>query len=97
MSHDLLPIEDDLAVRLETLFERHPALYGFTIQDCAGEADCADQGLLSVEDVSLFPAPGKRQRETICSEIAQTLIDFLSERPAGHELLRGRTVARVLH
>ena len=33
LNADLPPIEEDLAVRVDTIFERCPALHGFTVQD----------------------------------------------------------------
>jgi hypothetical protein len=100
MNRNLLPVENDLAVRLETLFERYPALHGFTVKDYVpqpGEHHAMDEGMLAVADVSVFPMAGAAEQETICNDIAQTLTDFLSERPGAHVLLRGRTIARVLH
>lgn len=92
-----MPMEDDLAVRLEGLFARCPALHGFTVQDCAIEAPDDEEGVVVVANLSLFPAVGAEQRETICDDIAQTLIDFLAEQPAAQDLLRGRTIVRTLH
>jgi len=45
----LPPIEEDLAVRMEALFERCPALYGFTVQDCSApdELTLADLGIFA--------------------------------------------------
>jgi hypothetical protein len=33
LNADIPPLEEDLAVRLETIFDRCPQLHGFTVQD----------------------------------------------------------------
>ena len=86
----LPPVEEDLAVRMEALFERCPALHGFTVQDCSAPPE------LVVTDLGIFPLCGAAQREEICNEIADALLDFLAEQPAAKDVLRGRTIVRVL-
>lgn len=87
----LPPIEEDLAVRMEALFQRCPALYGFTVQDCSAPPE------LVVTDLGIFPLLGTTQCDEIYDEIAAALLDFVSERPAAKDVLRGRTIVRVLH
>ncbi len=87
----LRTIEQDLAVSMAELFERYPTLYGFTVQDCAAPPE------LMVTDLGIFPPLGTTQCEEIYDEIAAALLDFMSERPAAKDVLRGRTIVRVLH
>lgn len=89
MDRDYVTMADELARGLEALFERCPALCGFTIQDF--------EPMLIVDDLSIFPPVGAEQRETIGNEIAQTLIALVTDRPAAQDVLRGRTIARALH
>lgn len=81
-------IEEDFAARMKALFERCPALYGFTIPDHSEPMP---------SNVAICPLLGPAQCDEICYEIAAALLAFLSERPAAEEMLRGRTVARTLH
>lgn len=98
----LPPVEADLALRMRLLFERCPALHGFTVQDCRAPHEEL-QSLQSLErelvmvDLSIFPLFGAAQVEAIYNDIAETLLDFLAERPEARELVCGRTIVRVLH
>jgi hypothetical protein len=98
---DLLPIEDDLAARVEIIFERCPALHGFTVQDCAALPEelrsLALERELVVSDIGVYPCLNAEQCEQIYNEIAVALLDFMFERPSAKEVLRGRTFVRVLH
>lgn len=100
MVTNLRRIEEDLAARMESLFERCPALYGFTVQDCAllgEEPRSLDQEPVRVTDLCVFPVLGSAQCEAIYNEIAETLLGFLSEQPAAKDLVCGHTIVRVLH
>lgn len=71
---------------METLFERYPALCGFSVQHD-----------LSFSHVACHPMlEGEEARELI-EEISATLHQLVDERPEAAELLRGRTLARVFH
>lgn len=98
---DLLPIEEDLAARVEIIFERCPALHGFTVQDCAALPEelrsLALERELVVSDIGVYPCLNAEQCEHIYNEIAVALLDFMFERPSAKEVLRGRTFVRVLH
>lgn len=98
MVDDLPRVERRLAERLEALFERCPALHGFTVQDCPLQCGARDsEELLSVGDISVYPLLGRDQSDAIYEEIARTLMDLLSEHPRARELLHGRTIARTVH
>ena len=101
LSSDLPPIEEDLAARLEVIFERCPALAGFAVQDSSVLPQefraAALERELVVTDISLFPNGGAQQREHVYNEIAVALLDFIFARPAAKDTLRGRTFVRTLH
>ncbi|HXM82641.1 MAG TPA: hypothetical protein VN929_12040 [Burkholderiales bacterium] len=79
----------DLEAQLESLFERCPDLWGFSVQDKNNE--------LFVSDVGIAPRLSAEQYGDIYEDITQTLATLLDERPEVCELLRARTFARVLH
>lgn len=101
LNADLPPIEADLAARVDTIFERCPALYGFTVQDCSAlPAELRSLALereLVVTDIGVYPYLNADQCEQIYNEIAVALLDFMFERPSAKEVLRGRTFVRTLH
>jgi hypothetical protein len=101
LNADLPPIEEDLAARLEVIFERCPALSGFTVQDCSVLPQEFRAGALErelvVTDIGLFPSVGVETREYIYNEIAVALLDFMYARPTAKDVLRGRTFVRTLH
>jgi len=98
---ELPPIEEDLAVRLETIFEHCPQLHGFTVQDSSALPEelrsLALERELVVTDIGVYPFINAEQCEQIYNEIAVALLDFMYERPSAKELLRGRTFVRTLH
>jgi hypothetical protein len=79
----------DLDAQLESLFERCPDLWGFSVQDKDNE--------LFVSDVGITPRLSAEQYGDIYEDITKTLAALLDERPEVCELLRARTFARVLH
>ena len=101
LNADLPAIEDDLAARLESIFERCPQLHGFTVQDSSALPEelrsLALESELVVTDIGVFPFINAEQCEVIYNEIAVALLDFLFERPAAKDALRGRTFVRTLH
>ena len=98
---DLPPLEEDLAARLDVIFERCPQLYGFTVQDSSALPEelrsLALEKELVVTDIGVFPFINAEQCETIYNEIAVALLDFMFERPSAKDVLRGRTFVRTLH
>jgi hypothetical protein len=101
LNADLPPLEEDLAARVDTIFERCPSLYGFTVQDSSALPEelrsLALERELVVTDIGVYPYLNADQCEQIYNEIAVALLDFLFERPSAKELLRGRTFVRTLH
>lgn len=94
-------MSDELASRIEALFERCPALCGFSVREpadipdsCARPNGCGD---LFVADIGISPRLGAEQYGEIFNEIFSTLSELLREEPELGERLRGRTFARVLH
>jgi hypothetical protein len=87
-------IEDDLASRVGALFERCPALQGFSIQDAAGLPKhlqaAALEGLI-VTDIGIYPELEPALTERVYDEIAVGLLDFICSRPDARAVLTGRT------
>jgi hypothetical protein len=98
---ELPPLEDDLAARLDVIFERCPQLHGFTVQDSSALPEelrsLALEKELVVTDIGVYPFINAEQCEAIYNEIAVALLDFMFERPSAKDALRGRTFARTLH
>jgi hypothetical protein len=101
LNTDLAPIEEDLAARVDVIFERCPTLHGFTVQDSSALPvelrSLALERELVVTDIGVYPFLNADQCEQIYNEIAVALLDFLFERPAAKDVLRGRTFVRTLH
>ena len=94
-------MSDDLSTKIEALFERCPALCGFSVRDPADIPDsCARSdagGDLFVTDIGISPRLGAEQYGEIFNEIFSTLSEVLAEEPEAGDKLRGRTFARTLH
>ena len=101
LNAELPPLEEDLAARLESIFERCPQLHGFTVQDSSALPEelrsLALERELVVTDIGVFPFINAEQCEQIYNEIAVALLDFMYERPSAKDVLRGRTFVRTLH
>jgi hypothetical protein len=86
---------------IESLFQRFPALAGFSVRGLQDVPDnCArsgDQGELFVSDIGVLPSLTTDEYGEIFQEIASTLADFLAEHPEATDLICGRTFARILH
>jgi len=101
LNSELGPIEEDLTARIAAIFERCPQLAGFTVQDSASlpaelRAIALERELV-VSDIGVYPRLTAEQCEQIYNEIAVALLDFMFERPAAKDVLRGRTFVRTLH
>lgn len=68
------------------LFERIPALCGFSVRHDLGGID-----------VSVCTWPGHDAEDDLYEELMQALNDIAEERPDAVQLLRGRTFARAIH
>jgi hypothetical protein len=97
---ELPHLEQDLAVRVEAIFDRCPALQGFSIQDAAGLPQhlqaAALEGLV-VTDIGIYPELEPALTERVYDEIAVALLDFICARPDARTVLHGRTFVRNLH
>jgi hypothetical protein len=101
----MMTTNDDLYngmnARIDALFDRCPALCGFSVRDPADIPDsCARSetgGDLFVTDIGISPRLGADQYGEIFNEIFSTLSELLAEEPEAGEKLRGRTFARTLH
>src|SRR5688572_9454089 len=93
-------LEQDLAVRVDAIFDRCPALQGFSIQDAAGLPKhlkaAALEGLV-VTDIGIYPELEPALTERVYDEIAVALLDFICHRPDAKVVLRGKTFVRTLH
>ena len=101
LNAELPALEDDLAARLDVIFERCPQLHGFTVQDSSALPEelrsLALEKELVVTDIGVYPFINAEQCEAIYNEIAVALLDFMFERPSAKDVLRGRTFVRTLH
>ena len=101
LNAELPPIDDDLAARVEIIFDRCPQLHGFTVQDSSALPEelrsLALERELVVTDIGVYPFINAEQCEVIYNEIAVALLDFMYERPAAKDVLRGKTFVRQLH
>jgi hypothetical protein len=100
-STEFIRLESDLAARVETLFQRCPALHGFSVQPAASvtrERVVVDlqEGLYLADVVWHQPLNGE-QAAALVGEISQALLELVDEQPVAAALLRGRTFARTLH
>ena len=90
-----------MQAKIEALFDRCPALCGFSVRDPADLPDSCTRSAagtdLFVTDIGISPRLGADQYGEIFNEIFSTLSELLAEEPEAGELLRGRTFARTLH
>jgi hypothetical protein len=101
LNPDLPSLDEDLAARVEIIFDRCPQLHGFTVQDSSALPEelrsLALERELVVTDIGVYPFINTEQCEAIYNEIAVALLDFMYERPAAKDVLRGKTFVRQLH
>lgn len=84
-----MKIHVQLEQQVESLFQRCPELWGFSVR--------SENDELFVSDVGIAPRLSAEQYGEIFQDIAKTLSEFLEEAPDASEYLRGRTFARTLH
>jgi hypothetical protein len=82
-------IQTELQQQVESLFERCPELWGFSVR--------AENDELFVSDVGIAPRLSAEQYGEIFQDIATTVAALLEEEPEASAWLRGRTFARTLH
>ena len=71
---------------LNTVFQRYPALCGFSVLED-----------LTFTHVACHPALAGDEAQALVNEISAALSELLDERPEAAEVLRGRTLARTFH
>ena len=71
---------------MQMLFQRYPALCGFSVQHD-----------LSFSHIACHPMLERHEAQELVEEISAALHGLVDERPEAAELLRGRTLARVFH
>lgn len=79
-------LHDQVNDVMDTLFQRYPALCGFSVQED-----------LSFSHVACHPALVGEEAKMLCEEISAALHELVDEQPEAAELLRGRTLARSFH
>ncbi len=96
----MINTNEDLSTRIEALFDRCPALCGFSVRDPADIPDSCTRsdagGDLFVTDIGISPRLGADQYGEIFNEIFSTLSELLADEPEAGDQLRGRTFARTL-
>lgn len=94
-------LEAALKARVEAIFDRAPALCGFSIGERlvsgAEGAQSAREWELYVATISTYPEGGEEQSARLAGEISGALEDLLNQRPQAADLLPGRTFARAWH
>lgn len=92
------PVESHLEEVVAGLFDRLPALMGFSVEELAAAAEDPRELHLENElvlaNVETFPWTARQGG--LLGEIAVPLIELMDEEPEARELLRGRTFARAL-
>jgi hypothetical protein len=88
-------------LQISSLFQRHAALYGFSVRGRADVPDSCprdDDGEdLFVGDVGIAPAVSAAQYAEIFEAVVAALTEVVAEQPDAADELRGRTFARTLH
>ena len=86
---------------IESLFERQPALTGFSVRGAEDVPDSCprseDDCPLFVGDIGIAHMITEKQYAEIFRDVIGSLAELLAAEPEVAESLRGRTFARVLH
>jgi hypothetical protein len=86
---------------IEGLFERHPALAGFSVRGAQDVPDnCPRTGTdyeLFIGDIGISASLSDDAFDVMFREIVAALAEVVAEDPDADGILRGRTFARVLH
>jgi hypothetical protein len=93
-------LEAVLNERIDSIFERVPALCGFSIAERLVAEDARENSReweLYVCAVAAYPQLGDGQQQDFIGEISGALADLLQQRPQAADLLPGRTFARKWH
>ena len=91
----------ELPSQIEMLFERYPALAGFSVRGAEEVPDncprTGDDYELFVGDIGIVATLTEEQFATMFREIVVAVAEVVAEDPDADDILRGRTFARVLH
>src|SRR5438477_66998 len=92
----------DLEAQLESLFERCPDLWGFSVQDRDKlPVQLDDRAIpdadLFITEIGIYPKLNADLQGEIFDEITLLISDLMYEEPMAYSVLRGRTFARILH
>jgi hypothetical protein len=71
---------------MSTLFQRYPALCGFSVKED-----------LSFSNVACHPALVGDEAQILCEEISAALSELVEYRPEADVMLRWRTLARIFN
>jgi hypothetical protein len=101
LNAELTPLAEDVATRIQTIFDDCPHLSGFTVQDVAALPESlrpqgVDDGLV-VTDMAIYPLASRDQCQSIYESLSLALLELLCDRPAAKDYLPGRTFARSVH
>jgi hypothetical protein len=91
---------NSIPAQIASLFERHPALWGFSVRGSDQVPDSCprdeDDDPLFIGDLGISPTINAAHYAEIFEEVIATIAQVLAEEPQAAEILRGRTFARVL-
>jgi hypothetical protein len=79
-------LQQEVQDLMNHVFQRYPALCGFSVQDD-----------LSFTHVACHPALAGDEAVALIEEISETLRELVEEHPEVADVLRGRTLARRFH
>jgi hypothetical protein len=95
------PLESELEICIEALFDSCPELHGFSVQGMGALPQefrsPTYENALVVADVGVDPTLGAEFCNRMSDEIAGVLLQLVKLRPEAADLLRDRTFVRVLH
>ena len=87
--------------QIESLFERHPTLAGFSVRAPSDVPDSfartGEDDELFIGDVGILSELDAKGRAEIVAHITEALADVVCDEPDGLESLKGRTFVRFLH
>jgi hypothetical protein len=90
-----------VAARVAVIFEQHPKLCGFSVQDLStltkDRAMVQLHAGLCLADVTVSNSFGPCVTQELWDPIAYLLLELVEEQPEAIDLLHSRTFARTLH
>lgn len=84
----------DLQRSLRPLFERWPALCGFSVKELRTLPNARE---IVFRDVAIQPWAGLQPSAELLDDLATSLLALIDERPEAGELLPGHTFAPAIH